>query len=183
MTGAVAEANLETNSAQVAQCPQYGRHCDAVGLVAGAYKVGHETSRSHAKSHDPFGLAWFPSLNLGTSLLERDHRVSDLHHHNFSMIIRTCIRARVPLSSLKGGARMAGRPFRTSRRYSTSGPASSTSVPQSQASMLATITTDLDKIAPKFEIEPEQIQILKTPAEFYETLKVSSITCFHLFAV
>ena len=38
--------------------------------------------------------------------------------------------------------------------------------------MLATITTDLDKIAPRFEIQPEQIQILKTPAEFYETLKV-----------
>ncbi|KAF1839040.1 phosphatidylglycerophosphate synthase [Decorospora gaudefroyi] len=43
--------------------------------------------------------------------------------------------------------------------------------PQSQASMLATITTDLDKIAPRFEIEPEQIQIIQTPAEFYETLK------------
>jgi CDP-diacylglycerol--glycerol-3-phosphate 3-phosphatidyltransferase len=38
--------------------------------------------------------------------------------------------------------------------------------------MLATITTDLDKIAPRFEIQPEQIQIIQTPAEFYETLKV-----------
>ncbi|KAF2678968.1 CDP-diacylglycerol-glycerol-3-phosphate 3-phosphatidyltransferas-like protein [Lentithecium fluviatile CBS 122367] len=47
----------------------------------------------------------------------------------------------------------------------------SSSAPQSQASMLATITTDLDKIAPRFEIPPEQIEILKTPAEFYETLK------------
>ncbi|CBY01103.1 similar to CDP-diacylglycerol-glycerol-3-phosphate 3-phosphatidyltransferase [Plenodomus lingam JN3] len=43
--------------------------------------------------------------------------------------------------------------------------------PQSQASMLATITTDLDKIAPRFEIEPDQLHILETPAEFYETLK------------
>jgi hypothetical protein len=43
--------------------------------------------------------------------------------------------------------------------------------------MLATITTDLDKIAPKFEIQPEQITIIKTPAEFYETLKVG----FHFF--
>ena len=39
--------------------------------------------------------------------------------------------------------------------------------------MLATITTDLDKIAPKFEIQPEQLQIIQTPTEFYETLKVS----------
>ena len=42
--------------------------------------------------------------------------------------------------------------------------------------MLATITTDLDKIAPRFEIQPEQIQILRTPAEFYETLKVGFVT-------
>ncbi|KAF2868416.1 hypothetical protein BDV95DRAFT_500447 [Massariosphaeria phaeospora] len=45
------------------------------------------------------------------------------------------------------------------------------SAPQSQASMLATITSDLDKIAPRFEIQPDQIEILKTPSEFYETLK------------
>ncbi|KAJ4367036.1 CDP-diacylglycerol--glycerol-3-phosphate 3-phosphatidyltransferase [Neocucurbitaria cava] len=37
--------------------------------------------------------------------------------------------------------------------------------------MLATITNDLDKIAPSFEIQPEQIQIIQTPAEFYQTLK------------
>lgn len=46
-----------------------------------------------------------------------------------------------------------------------------TATPQSQASMLATITTDLDKIAPRFEIQPDQLRILQTPAEFYETLK------------
>ncbi|KAF2128567.1 CDP-diacylglycerol-glycerol-3-phosphate 3-phosphatidyltransferas-like protein [Dothidotthia symphoricarpi CBS 119687] len=45
------------------------------------------------------------------------------------------------------------------------------STPQSQASMLATITTDLDRIAPRFEIQPEQITIIQTPAEFYKTLK------------
>ncbi|KAJ4402284.1 CDP-diacylglycerol--glycerol-3-phosphate 3-phosphatidyltransferase [Didymella pomorum] len=43
--------------------------------------------------------------------------------------------------------------------------------PQSQASMLATITTDLDRIAPRFEMQPDQITIIQTPAEFYETLK------------
>jgi len=45
-------------------------------------------------------------------------------------------------------------------------------VPQSQAAMLATITSDLDNIAPRFEMQPEQIQIIQTPAEFYQTLKV-----------
>jgi len=38
--------------------------------------------------------------------------------------------------------------------------------------MLATITTDLDQIAPRFEMQPEQITVIQTPAEFYETLKV-----------
>jgi hypothetical protein len=42
--------------------------------------------------------------------------------------------------------------------------------------MLATVTSDLDKIAPRFEVQPEQIEILKTPSEFYETLKVG-LTC------
>jgi len=40
--------------------------------------------------------------------------------------------------------------------------------------MLATITSDLDRIAPKFEMRPEQIEIIQTPTEFYETLKVGS---------
>jgi hypothetical protein len=56
------------------------------------------------------------------------------------------------------------------------------STPQSQASMLATITTDLDNIAPRFEIQPEQITIIKTPTDFYETLKVGfDSTCHALF--
>jgi CDP-diacylglycerol--glycerol-3-phosphate 3-phosphatidyltransferase len=38
--------------------------------------------------------------------------------------------------------------------------------------MLATITTELDKIAPRFELQPEQITIIQTPTQFYETLKV-----------
>jgi CDP-diacylglycerol--glycerol-3-phosphate 3-phosphatidyltransferase len=45
--------------------------------------------------------------------------------------------------------------------------------------MLATITTDLDKIAPRFEVQPEQITIIRTPAEFYETLKVG-LLCSHV---
>jgi hypothetical protein len=57
--------------------------------------------------------------------------------------------------------------------------------PQSQASMLATITTDLDKIAPRFEIQPEQVTIIQTPTEFYETLKVgaTSWTSHFLYSI
>lgn len=68
---------------------------------------------------------------------------------------------------------MPSRPIRTTRRFSTANaPPMSPSTPQSHTSMLATINADLDKIAPKFEVDPDQITILKSPAEFYETLKV-----------
>lgn len=38
--------------------------------------------------------------------------------------------------------------------------------------MLAPFTNELDKIAPSFKINGSQIRIIKTPADFYETLKV-----------
>jgi len=37
--------------------------------------------------------------------------------------------------------------------------------------VLAPFTSELDKIAPSFQINGSQIEILKTPADFYETLK------------
>jgi CDP-diacylglycerol--glycerol-3-phosphate 3-phosphatidyltransferase len=38
--------------------------------------------------------------------------------------------------------------------------------------MLGAFTNECDKIAPRFDVEASQIQILRTPAEFYDTLKV-----------
>jgi len=38
--------------------------------------------------------------------------------------------------------------------------------------MLAPFIGDLDRIAPSYQINGSQIQVLKTPSEFYETLKV-----------
>jgi CDP-diacylglycerol--glycerol-3-phosphate 3-phosphatidyltransferase len=38
--------------------------------------------------------------------------------------------------------------------------------------MLGAFTNELDKIAPRFEIQGSQIHILRTPSEFYKTLKV-----------
>lgn len=51
-----------------------------------------------------------------------------------------------------------------------SGPVSSASS-TSSSGMLAPITNELDKIAPSFNISGSQIQIIKTPNDFYETLK------------
>jgi hypothetical protein len=88
------------------------------------------------------------------------------------MIIRSLLRAQAPKIAGRRTFRIPTRTLRTTRRYSTSHSEMASPVPQSQASMLATITTDLDKIAPRFEMQPEQIEILQTPAEFYQTLKV-----------
>ncbi|KAG9236634.1 CDP-diacylglycerol-glycerol-3-phosphate 3-phosphatidyltransferas-like protein [Amylocarpus encephaloides] len=59
------------------------------------------------------------------------------------------------------------------RRFTTSSSSStsSTTIPPPTALMLGTFTNELDKIAPKFEIQGSQIQVLRTPSEFYETLK------------
>ncbi|OCK81764.1 CDP-diacylglycerol-glycerol-3-phosphate 3-phosphatidyltransferas-like protein [Lepidopterella palustris CBS 459.81] len=45
------------------------------------------------------------------------------------------------------------------------------STPPSNAQFLGAISSDLDLISPRFEVQPSQIQILRTPSEFYETLK------------
>lgn len=37
---------------------------------------------------------------------------------------------------------------------------------------MAPLVSELDRMAPSFDVRGEQIRILKTPAEFYETLKV-----------
>ncbi|KAI1444619.1 hypothetical protein F5Y02DRAFT_153299 [Annulohypoxylon stygium] len=58
------------------------------------------------------------------------------------------------------------------RRYSippNHTPTASNSV--SSSGMLAPFTNELDKIAPSFKISGSQIQIIKTPTDFYETLK------------
>jgi CDP-diacylglycerol--glycerol-3-phosphate 3-phosphatidyltransferase len=89
------------------------------------------------------------------------------------MIVRTLIRAQTPRVISRRALRVPSRPTKAARRYSTAdAPAMASSTPPSQASMLTAITTDLDKLAPKFEIDPDQITIIQTPAEFYETLKV-----------
>lgn len=48
-------------------------------------------------------------------------------------------------------------------------PATSTAA---SAHPLATVTTQLDRVSPRFEIDASAINILSSPAAFYETLKV-----------
>ena len=65
------------------------------------------------------------------------------------------------------------------RRYSTASSGMSGAGVQSTsgqaAPMLATFTEELDKIAPRFDISGDQVKVLRTPSEFYETLKVCGL--------
>ena len=68
-----------------------------------------------------------------------------------------------------------GRPrpvLRTSiRRFSASSSAPAADVPAHTAHPLAGVATQIDHVAPRFEIDPSQIEILDSPTAFYETLK------------
>jgi CDP-diacylglycerol--glycerol-3-phosphate 3-phosphatidyltransferase len=60
------------------------------------------------------------------------------------------------------------------RRYGT-GTQQTGAAPGSEASpfaVLGSITSELDRISPRFEIQPEKIKILRSPDEFYTVLKV-----------
>ncbi len=52
--------------------------------------------------------------------------------------------------------------------------------------MLAPLLSDLDRIAPSFQIHGSQIRVLRTPSDFYETLKVrdsTAVCCFRQAAM
>ncbi|KAF2841562.1 hypothetical protein M501DRAFT_970195 [Patellaria atrata CBS 101060] len=87
------------------------------------------------------------------------------------MIVRSFSRCSKARTLCPQTYRVSGR--RASRRYSTSNAPNGTygSLSSSPASMLGSITSELDKISPRFEVQPTQIQILRSPSEFYETLK------------
>lgn len=86
------------------------------------------------------------------------------------MIVRTitrCSRIRKVPSFQPPLQRMKQRAHSTSTSSTTTTPTA-----PSPASILGAFTDECDKLAPKFEVEGSQIQILRTPSEFYETLKV-----------
>lgn len=93
------------------------------------------------------------------------------HHTSRAMIARSVSRCsplrRIQISKLNTFT------IPKQRRFSSSSPSTAShSNPSSPASMLAAFTDELDKIAPRFEINGSQIQVLHSPADFYQTLKV-----------
>lgn len=58
---------------------------------------------------------------------------------------------------------------------STVSGSSSSTPAHSGLAIFAPLTNDLDKICPRFEIDGEDIDVLRGPVEFYETLKVCDV--------
>ncbi|KAK0289486.1 CDP-diacylglycerol--glycerol-3-phosphate 3-phosphatidyltransferase [Friedmanniomyces endolithicus] len=92
------------------------------------------------------------------------------------MIIR-----RVVLCSRHAGYRLPSRVIsqgaKAQRRLSTaySAPVAATHTAPSQASPLASITSELDKLTPRFDVSADDIEIIRSPSDFFEALK-SKIT-------
>lgn len=75
------------------------------------------------------------------------------------------------LSSKCGKAIRHGRP---QRRLSSTSASSAPGAPftvASPAAPLASITGELDKLTPRFDVSAEDIEILRSPSDFFETLK------------
>lgn len=62
-------------------------------------------------------------------------------------------------------------PWNLTRRRWASSVSSGTTQNASDVSLLAGLTTELDRIAPRIDIRADQIEVLDGPKEFYETLK------------
>ena len=69
--------------------------------------------------------------------------------------------------------RAARLPQRVQRRRCSaqSAPAPAQAQAQAQAGALAPFVSELDRLAPSFDVKGEDVRIIKTPAELYETLK------------
>lgn len=57
------------------------------------------------------------------------------------------------------------------RASASSAPPPANTAPQSTASALASLTSELDKLSPRFDVPAESITILRSPSDFFETLK------------
>jgi hypothetical protein len=170
---------LESDLAQVAQSPHKRRHGGVVCRVV--VMLVRRSASTSPRGLAQLGIARQHPCSPETTKTSGDGIRSQ--HQSVpipSMIIQGLIRSQAPRAAARRSLRVFNSPARVARRrYSTANAPAMAPAPQSQASMLATITTDLDKIAPRFEVQPEQITIIRTPAEFYETLKVGSL-CSHV---
>lgn len=118
-----------------------------------------------------FGCSSARAIKIPTSRLAVQRFSS--RQHAFSMITRrgpTCLSlTRQPLRLNKSRHHGA---FQKRSATTSSAPAATPAGTNSSASQLAIFTNELDKLSPRFGVSADSIEILRSPSEFYETLKV-----------
>ena len=105
-------------------------------------------------------------------LLEEDEGGDSRCRYRYTIVLMNVRRVLPCLRQASSSAarRHVAKYGRGQRRYSST--SSGTAAPvQSSAAPIASITNELDKISPRFDVPAESIEILRTPAEFYATLK------------
>jgi hypothetical protein len=115
-------------------------------------------------------------IRVGPSVSNRRHQrillnattFIDIHNEMITRRALTCLK--VQRSRVISIGRHNNGSFK--RRVSTASSASSASSTPSAASPLAIITSELDKLAPRYDISADSIEIIRGPVEFYDVLKV-----------
>jgi hypothetical protein len=117
--------------------------------------------------------AGYQSFSISRHNIISPTRTVASSRHTLSKAIRSMILGCLPRRSLSTFIRP--RPFsrRCRRKFSTSSATAPTV--QSSLSMLASLTTELDKIAPRIDINASQLKILKRPVDFYDFLLTVSL--------
>ena len=112
---------------------------------------------------------WGASSNWSSHLQEQEYiYLCKATKKHSEMLARSCTRCVV-----RSRSRLT--PLRVQRRnYAASAGAAPAPAPSSMG-MLAPMVTELDRMAPSFDIRGANIRVIKTPADFYETLKVCSL--------
>jgi len=95
--------------------------------------------------------------------------IIDVTFYHFIMFTRARPRIR-PFKIWKIQTSRGTRQFASQSASASSNAAASQGQPTFGA--FGGLIQELDKLSPRFEVKPGQIEILKNPAEFYETLKV-----------
>lgn len=163
----------DTNSAQVAQRPKNRRHLVGVQLLS-LSEVADLMKSNLAPNPFPkqFSSIFFMKLRYSYEI-SPTHMLSLHTSHLPKMITRKVLRSSAA-RSVRANTRAKCTPSKV-RKFSSSTSSTTTPSPSSNATSVSSFgafTNELDRIAPRFEIHGSQIKILRTPAEFYETLKV-----------
>lgn len=181
-------SHLDANAAYVAQRTQYRRHRDRGPTVQSTRNAGGKVNGSGMLNGGSCGVGSEERSQLGFPSAGRPPYPHPIEGHQHAPMIPR--RALIHLTRLaKTPQRIRSqyghrvRHNRTQTRFSSSssapwGATAQQAQPPSAIAPLASITNELDKLSPRFDVSADAIEIIRSPSEFYATLKVCSASFF-----